>query len=134
MIFSIKANESLQAAKISLENKLYNDAVSRAYYACFQTACVALDRHKIISIGDVRNHNHKSINGLFVKRLINEEQVYSSDMRDCLNELLSARITADYEPYATLSAEKAKKCVESATYFCEIMSATYFCEIIKEPL
>jgi len=117
LLFLTKAEESLQAAKTLLDNELYNDAVSRAYYACFQIACVALHQYDIINIDDVRQYRHKDIIGFFVAKLINEKKVYSKEIRSYLHQLLDSRMIADYEPHTTFSAEKAKERVEWAIYF-----------------
>ena len=120
-IYLIKAEESLQSANVLFKNKLYNDAVSRAYYTALQITIVALNHYQCIDINNVREYSHKTIIRAFVKKLIHEKQIYSAEIKGYLQELLNNRITADYEPHITISPEKAKNCVEKAAYFYEIV-------------
>ncbi len=47
-----KAQESLDAAKLCYGHKLYNSTVSRAYYAMFQAAVVALESAGVLPNAD----------------------------------------------------------------------------------
>lgn len=114
-----KSNESLEAAKLLFEKKLYNRSVASAYFACYQYALVALHQHKneLYPINDVRKHNHKSIINAFSRFLIKEENIYPNKIKSYLKELQEHRHTADYEPYS-FDQKDAERILNKAIDFC----------------
>jgi uncharacterized protein (UPF0332 family) len=115
-----KSNESLEAAKILFDKQCYNRAVTSAYFACYQYALVALDRHQNeqYPISDVRKHNHKSIINAFSRYLIQEDKIYPDEIRSYLKELQNHRHLADYDPSYSFDKEDAEWILQKAVDFC----------------
>ena len=120
-----KSNQSLEGAKLLFENKSYDSAVSRAYFACYQYALVALHQHKIelYPICNARKHNHKSITGAFSRYLIFEDNIYPNEIKSYLKELQEHRHTADYEPAYSYDKKDAEAILKKAVHFCNIVKS-----------
>jgi uncharacterized protein (UPF0332 family) len=120
-----KSNESLDAAKLLFEKKLYNRSVASAYFACYQCALVALHQHKNehYSINNARKHNHKSIINAFSRYLIKENNTYPDKIKSYLKELQEHRHTADYELAYSFDKTDAELILNKAIYFCTIVTA-----------
>jgi uncharacterized protein (UPF0332 family) len=115
-IYLSKSLNSLAVANELYQKGYYDDCASRAYYACFQIAIIALQVHGIIGT-DVRNYTHKYVIGNFVKYLINEKAIYSTSIRSYLKRLEELRLTADYEPEKHISWDEAKELIRKANEF-----------------
>lgn len=75
-----RAQESLKAAQLCLQEGLVNSAASRAYYAIFQAAQVAM---KIA--GSPRDEwSHAGLQSAFVRELIHQRKIYPAVFRDYL--------------------------------------------------
>lgn len=118
-----KSQENLQAAQLAFDNELYNVVANRAYYACYQIACVALDffKNEIYPIDNVREHNHKSVIGGFGRYLIKEDQKIPKELSSYLKRLSIDRETADYEPNTPINRDTAEKILKDATYFIKVV-------------
>ena len=118
-----KSQESLQAARLAFENGFYNVVANRAYYGCYQIACVALDFFKrdIYAIDKVREHNHRSVINGFVRHMITEDQRIPTDLRGYLNRLSIHRMTADYEPDTSINHDTAEEILNNAIYFHKVV-------------
>lgn len=91
MLFE-KAEESFKAPRLCLEHQLYNSAVSRAYYAIFQTVEAALS-----DAGFHRKEwTHPGIQATFTNELIRRKKVYPPQFSRYINRALELRIIADY--------------------------------------
>jgi len=87
-----RAQESLRAAELCLEAELVNSAASRAYYAMFQAAQVALE-----AAGAARDQwSHAALQAAFTTELIRRRKAYPASLRDHLSVGLRARLAADY--------------------------------------
>lgn len=117
-----KSNECFQVALLAFKYEFYNATASKLYYSCFQLAILALDKYKKSDypIENSRNHSHKSIIAGFEKYLVREGYV-TPELRGCLKRLEHKRMTADYEPCATVSKEEAEKILQEATHFRKIV-------------
>ena len=106
------AVESLRAAELCLREGLVNSAASRAYYAMFQAAQVALE-----AAGLVRSEwSHKGLHTSFNQELIQRRKLYPRALRDYLTAALTVRQAADYgEP--GISAKVAQRQVQRAVAF-----------------
>jgi len=122
---TIKANDSLEGAKLLFDNKSYDSAVSRAYFACYQYAIAALHQHKneLYPIGNARKHNHRSITGAFSRYLIKENNIYPDEIKSYLKELQEHRHTADYEPAYFYDKKDAEAILKKAVYFCNTVKS-----------
>jgi uncharacterized protein (UPF0332 family) len=88
-----RAVESLQAAELCLREGLVNSAASRAYYAMFQSAQVALGAE-----GWVRSEwSHKGLHASFNQEPIQRRKLYPRAFLDYLIAALTVRQAADYE-------------------------------------
>jgi uncharacterized protein (UPF0332 family) len=107
-----RAKESLQAAELCLREGLVNSAASRAYYAMFQAAEVALE-----TVGLVRlEWSHKGLHSSFNHELIRQKKFYPRLFRNYLTSALTVRQAADYEE-AGVSAQVAQRQVRRAASF-----------------
>ena len=69
-----------------------NSTASRAYYAMFQSAQIALE-----AAGLVRSEwSHKGLHSSFNQELIHRRKLYSRVLRDYLTSALAVRQGADY--------------------------------------
>jgi len=89
-----KAYESLRAAELCFEAKLYNSTVNRAYYAMFQAAVVALTQAGIRPKGE--QWSHESLHAMFSTVLIQQRKLYPHQIARFLPDALSLRHQADY--------------------------------------
>jgi uncharacterized protein (UPF0332 family) len=88
-----RAQESLKAAELCLQAGLVNSAASRAYYAMFQAAQVALK-----AVGVTRDGwSHPLLQARFTTELIHRRKIYPAVFRDYLSSGLIVRQAADYE-------------------------------------
>jgi uncharacterized protein (UPF0332 family) len=105
-----RASESLRAAELCLSERLVNSAASRAYYAMFQAAQVAL---QLAQVG--RNEwTHSALQAAFVTELIRRRKVYPSTFADYLSSGLHSRQLADYSADG-VSRSVAQRLVRRAT-------------------
>ncbi len=87
-----RAQESLWAAKLCLDAGLFNSASSRAFYAMFQSAQVALAR-----VGVSRSTwSHPALQAALTTELIHRRKLLSAQLRDYLSSGLAVRHAADY--------------------------------------
>lgn len=107
-----RAQESLRAAQLCLREGLVNSAASRAYYAMFQAAQVAM-----IVIGSPQSEwSHHGLQAAFVTELIHRRKTYPSVFRDYLSSGLIIRQSADYGQ-AGVSRKIAQRLVYRAASF-----------------
>ena len=81
--------KSLQAAQILLKESLYEDAVSRGYYAVMHAAKAALFYHNTLA------ESHAAVRRLFGKILVNPGHIEKEWAR-ILSQEQDQRIVADY--------------------------------------
>ena len=107
-----RALESLRAAEICVEAGLVNSEASRAYYAMFQAAEVAL-----VNVGVTRMAwSHPGLQAAFTTELINRRKLYPATFRDYLPSGLALRQAADYGR-SGVSMKIAQRLVRRATLF-----------------
>lgn len=87
-----RAQESLNAAQLCLREGLVNSAASRAYYAMFQAAQVAM----AIAGSPQDEWSHASLQAAFASELIHRRKIYPAAFRDYLSFGLMVRQIADY--------------------------------------
>ena len=104
--------ESLKAAELCLREELVHSAASRAYYAMFQAAQIALEAQ-----GLVRSEwSHKALHSSFNQQLIHQRKLYPRVLRDYLTSALAVRQAADYGEEG-ISARIAQRQVRRAATF-----------------
>lgn len=87
-----RAQESLKAAEVCLREGLVNSSVSRAYYAMFQAAHVALDTVGVKGA----EWSHPALQAAFTTELIHRRKMFPAPFRDYLSSGLAVRHVADY--------------------------------------
>ncbi|MFQ6035887.1 MAG: HEPN domain-containing protein [Sedimentisphaerales bacterium] len=105
-----RARKALLAAKILMENQLYEDCVSRAYYAVLHAAKAAL------ATKDIEPISHKA-----VKRMFSLYLVKTGKIEKGLAKILTAeqedRAIGDYDIYIEIDEDRALKRVHDAEKF-----------------
>ncbi len=87
-----RAREALEAAQVCMASNLPLSATSRAYYAMFWAAQVALAQ-----IGITRSEwRHAALQASFVNELIRRRKRYPALLGQHLNRALQLRLDADY--------------------------------------
>lgn len=105
-----KAEQALKAAQNLLADGLYDDAVSRAYYAVFHGARAAL------KIKGIETVSHKGLISQFALYLVKAGEV-EEEYGDILRQIKEDRETGDYEPLVTFGQDEATQLVGSAERF-----------------
>lgn len=109
-----RAKESLQAADLCLEHNLVNSAVSRAYYAMFQAAQVALEAEGFARL----EWSHRGMQSSFNHQVIHKKKLYPRVFVSYLTFALTVRQAADYGEPGT-SVRIARRQVRRARVFIE---------------
>ena len=104
------AENKLGHARRIFEINLYDDAVSRAYYAMFYAAKAALLSE------DVDLRRHSSAVAKFRELFVVTGRVDAEYLR-YLGRAQSARERSDYAPFAPLSKEGAEEILDTASAF-----------------
>jgi len=105
-----RADKSLQAARMLLENQLYEDCVSRSYYAVLHAAKAALTK-----IG-VEAESHQAVKRMFGLHLVKTEQI-ERHFAEILTAQQEDREIGDYNIYLNIDKERAAKRVFDAEKF-----------------
>ena len=106
------AHESLEAARVLLENGFYRDAISRAYYAMFYAASALLRAKGVVT------KSHRGVIAKFGLEFVNRgivEKYYAK----ALSLAETSRERADYDPTYRPSEEEAESIIEDAERFIE---------------
>lgn len=114
-----KATATLKGAEVELANALYDNALNRAYYACYQAAVAAL----VAEGGTTDPENywpHDMVQARFAALLIDELGRYPRSMRATLKAIFDERLKADYEP-DLIDAETASEAVRRARAFVRVV-------------
>jgi uncharacterized protein (UPF0332 family) len=107
-----RARESLRAAALCLQEGCANSAASRAYYAMFQAAQVALEH---AGLGRER-WSHHGLPATFTTELIQRRKIYPASLRDHLVSGLNIRQAADYR-HTGVSQKTAQRLLQKAVAF-----------------
>jgi uncharacterized protein (UPF0332 family) len=105
-----RANKSLQAARMLLENQLYEDCVSRSYYAVLHAAKSALTK-----IG-IEAKSHQAVKRMFSLHFIKPEQI-EKHFAEILTAQQQDREIGDYNIYLNIEKDRAAKRVSDAEKF-----------------
>jgi uncharacterized protein (UPF0332 family) len=96
-VYLSKALASLAGAELQLAHQLFNNAVNRAYYACYQAAVAALVAEGVDP--DLENFwPHDVVHAQFAHLLVDTRRRYPSALRATLKAVFDERLKADYEP------------------------------------
>lgn len=105
-----RATKSLQAARMLLENQLYEDCVSRSYYAVLHGAKAAL-----VKIG-IETKSHQAVRRMFGLHLIKTGQI-EKHFAEILIAQQEDREIGDYDIYLNIEQDRARKRVTDAERF-----------------
>jgi hypothetical protein len=105
-----RATKSLQAARMLLKNQLYEDCVSRSYYAVLHAAKAAL-----IKIG-IEAKSHQAVKRMFGLHLVKTEQI-EKHFAEILTAQQEDREIGDYNIYLNIEQDRASKRVFDAEKF-----------------
>ena len=105
-----KADHSLKAAQKLIQEKLTDDAISRAYYAVFHSARAALKTK------EVETKSHQGLVTQFAQHLV-KSGLLEAEYGDILRQEKEDRETGDYESFASFGLEEATKLVNDAEKF-----------------
>lgn len=105
-----RACECLNDAKLLLENKRYNGAANRSYYAIFQAM------RAVLALDGIDMKKHTGIMGEFRKLYI-KTGVFNSRMSDIISALFKSRQDSDYDDFYVISIEETCEQVADAEYF-----------------
>jgi len=106
----IRAKKALLAAKTLLENQLYEDCVSRAYYAVLHAAKAAL------ATKDIEPESHNAVKRMFGLHLIKTGEI-EKDFAKILTAEQEDRAIGDYNIYIEIEQDRALKRVRDAEKF-----------------
>ena len=96
-VYLWKALASLSGAELELARDYFNNAVNRAYYACYQAAVAALVAEGVTP--DLENFwPHDVVHAQFAQLLIDTRGCYPRELRVTLKVVFDERLKADYEP------------------------------------
>ncbi|MDR4509313.1 MAG: HEPN domain-containing protein [Candidatus Brocadiaceae bacterium] len=110
-----RSKKSLSAAKRLYEEELFEDAISRSYYAVLHAAKAALlSEHVMVD-------SHEAVKRLFGMHLVKTGKI---DVRlsKILREEQDERFLADYDVSFSPEAERVEKRINDAGYFFEVMN------------
>ena len=102
-----EAKETLASAKLCLENKLYKDAINRAYYVVFYAI------KSILALEQVDFKRHKDAVGYFNKHYVATE-IFSKELGKKIGRLKRKREASDYDDFYVAAPDEAKDQVEVA--------------------
>lgn len=105
-----RADKALLAAKTLLENHLYEDCVSRTYYAVLHAAKAAL-----IKAG-VDADSHQAVRRMFGLHLVKTEKI-EKHFAEILTAQQEDREIGDYDIYLDIEEDRAEKRVRDAEKF-----------------
>lgn len=111
-----RAQGSLKAAQLCLEQQLSDSAVSRAYFAAFQAAICALETQ-----GITRDEwTHKGVHSDFVHRFVSRRKILPASFASALPNLMRQRHIGDYRQPG-VSQKQAGRAVRLAQEFVELL-------------
>lgn len=105
-----RAEKALRSAKLLMEHRELEDAVSRAYYAMFHAA-----RAILFSKG-AKAKTHRGTISLFGENIV-KKGILSEEFADMLRKSFDLRQKSDYELYAELNEELVKEIIKNAEKF-----------------
>lgn len=105
-----RAKKALLAAKILLQKELFEDSVSRAYYAVLHAAKAAL------SLSDIEVDTHDGVRSMFGLHLVKSGKI-EKEFAKILTAEHEDREIGDYEIDIPIEEERAKQRVKEAEKF-----------------
>lgn len=105
-----RASETLQEIEIHLENRLWNTAISRLYYACYYAAtALLLDK-------DIKANTHSGVRQMLGLHFIKTGKI-SVDLGKVFTDLFDKRHASDYDDFITMTREDVEDLLPPAREF-----------------
>lgn len=105
-----KASRKLEAAQVLYEDGIYDDAISRAYYAMFHAATALLLKKGVTA------KTHSGLLTMFSLHYVKSGEI-AKEYFDILSESKELRENGDYEPYFEGHDEEARLALANAKKF-----------------
>lgn len=115
-----RAESSLKAAKVCLEQRCFDSAASRAYFAMFQAAVCALEAYGVRRT----EWSHRALHAALSDVLIRRRKIVLAVLAGALPSAMEIRHTADYRQPPP--SERQVRCV--------VLTAERFMAAIQEVL
>jgi uncharacterized protein (UPF0332 family) len=103
------SKETLENAKLCLDNKFYRDCINRSYYAAFYAI------KAVLAIESIDFKRHKDAVGYFNKQYVATD-LFPRDVGKSLGRLKTVREASDYDDFFVCSQEEALKQYKAAEY------------------
>ena len=104
------ARETLEAAKVNLDNKFYMSSVNRSYYAVFYAANALLS-----TLGEARS-KHSGVISVFRQRFIKTGEL-PVELSEIYEDLINSRQRGDYDLNTDIDHETASELLQKARQF-----------------
>ena len=108
------AHESLNVAKLNLENDFYSAAINRAYYAIFYAANAMLATKRL------NRNKHSGVLAAFRQHFI-KTKILSLELSDTYGRVMEDRHVSDYELITAISIEDARIDIEETQNFLRVV-------------
>ncbi len=102
-----KARETFNEVELHIENKLWNTAVNRLYYACYY-AVLALLIDK-----DIKPHTHTGVRQMFGLHFI-KTGIIEANLGKFFSDIYDKRQTSDYDDFIMFEKEDVVDLIEPA--------------------
>jgi uncharacterized protein (UPF0332 family) len=97
-----KAKGRLKASKVLLEKELYEDSISRSYYAIFYSV------KAILATRDIATKTHSGAKTMFGKEFL-KTGIVPKELGKILDDAKRSREVSDYEDYHEATGTEARK-------------------------
>ena len=111
-----QAQESLDAARLLYENKLFRPSINRAYYAMFYSVLALLASRKM------ETSKHSGAISLFDKDYV-KTGVFTKEFSKWLHEAFDLRQRSDYTPRYSPSTKETESTLNNAVAFVKEVKA-----------
>ncbi|MDO4262161.1 MAG: HEPN domain-containing protein [Eubacteriales bacterium] len=101
------ASETLDTAKLCMDNKRYKDAINRCYYAAFYAV------KAVLALEETDFKRHKDAVAYFNQNYVATD-IFDREIGKRLGRLKRKRETSDYDDFYVASCEEAKEQYEAA--------------------
>lgn len=109
-----RGNKSWESSQLLLESELYEDALSRAYYAVLHSA------KAVLMAEGIQIKSHRGVRRLFGQHLVKPAKI-KNEYAKILNTLQDLRFQADYDAMYSADRETAQELVSKAEKFLDEM-------------
>lgn len=120
--FLAKAERSLAGAESEFVNQRYDNAVNRAYYACFQAAIAALLDAGITPTTRRGQWRHDFVQTAFANELVNRRKLYPDSLRSVLGQNAAVRHVADYRDVSVSEIAAARALRQTRLFVAAVAS------------